>query len=161
MEVFFTNSTSLHIFDDIAENVTLDDSSDSWLENEDISSLLLLEQPCSDGSIINEEEFNSLCEPLFQSSEKEECLDGNDVLLENNAKIEAPSVETEFQRDVLSNQFKCPKCQKQFAYLSRLKRHLTTHQVYYIKLSIFVKVKVSKLSKGRVQLPYLNFELIH
>ena len=129
MEVFFTNSHSVHIFDDIAENVTLDDSSDSWLENEDISSLLLLEQPCSDGSIINEEEFNSLCEPLFQSSEKEDRLDGNDDILENNAKIEAVSVEKEFQRDVLSNQFKCPKCQKEFAYLSRLKRHLSTHQV--------------------------------
>lgn len=128
MEVFFTNSHSVHIFDDIAENVTLDDSSDSWLENEDISSLLLLEQPCSDGSIINEEEFNSLCEPLFQSSEKDH-FDGNDVILENNAKIEAVSVEKEFQRDVLSNQFKCPKCQKEFAYLSRLKRHLSTHQV--------------------------------
>ena len=78
MEVFFTNSHSVHIFDDIAENVTLDDSSDSWLENEDISSLLLLEQPCSDGSIINEEEFNSLCEPLLQSSEKNH-FDGRDA----------------------------------------------------------------------------------
>ena len=66
MEVFCSGS-SVQLFEDIAENVTLDN--DSWLENEDISSLLLLEeQPCSDGtSIINEEEFRSLCQPFLEA----------------------------------------------------------------------------------------------
>ena len=121
MEVFCSGS-SVQLFEDIAENVTLDN--DSWLENEDISSLLLLEeQPCSDGtSIINEEEFRSLCQPLLEATESA------NILLQDHSSELLEEVK-EFHRDEVTHQFRCPKCPKQFAYQSRLKRHLTTHQV--------------------------------
>ena len=140
MEVFCSGS-SVQLFEDIAENVTLDN--DSWLENEDISSLLLLEeQPCSDGtSIINEEEFRSLCQPLLDQAE---CESANILLQENDhsgSELLLEEEVKEFHRDEVTHQFRCPKCPKEFAYQSRLKRHLTTHQVpttqhYY--LLIFV-----------------------
>ena len=130
----------MQLFEDIAENVTLDN--DSWLENEDISSLLLLEeQPCSDGtSIINEEEFRSLCQPFLEEAGCESA-DANILLLQeniqedNNSGIELLLLEEkeeevkEFHRDEVTLQFRCPKCPKEFSYQSRLKRHLTTHQV--------------------------------
>ena len=139
MEVFCSGS-SVQLFEDIAENVTLDN--DSWLENEDISSLLLLEeQPCSDGtSIINEEEFRSLCQPFLEAGCES---DANILLLQENIQIEDNNSGTElsllleekeeevkeFHRDEVTLQFRCPKCPKEFSYQSRLKRHLTTHQV--------------------------------
>ena len=155
MEVFCSGS-SVQLFEDIAENVTLDN--DSWLENEDISSLLLLEeQPCSDGtSIINEEEFRSLCQPFLEAG----CESDANILLQENIQednnsgtelsllLEEKEEEVkEFHRDEVTLQFRCPKCPKEFSYQSRLKRHLTTHQVvnYLYPTLIFFFLKFRNL----------------
>lgn len=105
-----------------------------WLEPEDFSNMLLLEQ--NDLS-------NLYCEPLFldvvESTAEEVPNDAHEF---NEAELEkgeaSAKIEIFLPRDMKTNQFKCPQCPKVFQFKSRLVRHLSTHQVQFKIISRYV-----------------------
>jgi hypothetical protein len=133
------NMDNLHVVvndHSIVENViTVADDTNVWLPVaggcDDLSSLLL--EPC-----YITDDFNCFTDQLLLDvvgidtvfSADEDVSVGLNLDKEvADDEVALPTTTSTTQRDPDSNLFSCPQCPKTFQYGSRLKRHLTTHQV--------------------------------